>query len=206
MRHLKAACLASLVVASFIAAVGPGAASASILCSTNTSPCTGIVYGSGTTISAQLKAGTTAKLTSSFGTVTCKSSTMSGKTTNGEGHMTVTEMNTGSCTDSFGGNCTEKATNLPWTGRWETHWWGGGHWVYSEDGKGEPKRDYECPATGLKCEFGSPEFAMEVNGGNPAIAVAKEVPLKGSGGFTCPSEAFLDAEWEITSPKPLFLT
>jgi hypothetical protein len=205
MRHVKGLCFAFLAIAALIAGTCSGTASASILCSTETSPCTGTVYGSGTTIKAKLKAGTTAKLTSSFGTITCKSSTLSGKTTNGEGHMTITEMSTGSCTDSLGGNCTETATNLPWTGRWETHWWGGGYWKYSEDGKGEPKRDYECPATGFKCEFGSAEFALEVNGGNPAIAIAKGVPLKGSG-ISCPSEAFLDAEWEITEPKPLFLT
>jgi hypothetical protein len=205
MKYLKALCFAFIGVTSLMVAMGAGAASASILCSTETSPCTGTVYGSGTKISAQLKAGTTAKLTSSFGTVTCKSSSLSGKTTNGEGHMTITEMNTGSCTDSLGGNCTETATHLPWTGEWHTHWWGGGYWVYSEDGKGEPKRDYECPATGMECEFGSPEFALEVNGGNPAIAISKEVPLEGGEGISCPSEAFLDAEWEITSPKPLFL-
>src|SRR5881227_2620158 len=89
--------------------IGSGTASATELCSTNTSPCTGTKYSSGTTVTAQLKSGTSAVLTNSISNETCKKSTLDMTTTSSGGSGVsvgatmpkVSGMTFSECTNSF---------------------------------------------------------------------------------------------------------
>lgn len=49
---------------------------------------------------------------------------------------------------------------------------------------------------------------LEVTGGNPAIVKANQAPLKepNGGSFACPVQAEWLAEYEVTSPKPVFVS
>jgi len=61
---------------------------------------------------------------------------------------------------------------------------------------------WECGVF-LNCTFTAPKGLLSFTGGNPANVTAKEVEMSRSGGF-CPSSAKWNAEYEVTSPKPVF--
>ena len=82
MRNIKILGLGLLAAMAAMAIMGAGTASATKLCSVNTSPCpAGNTYGKGTSIKTQLVAGTKSVMTSGFVTITCTESSMNGKTT-----------------------------------------------------------------------------------------------------------------------------
>jgi hypothetical protein len=56
----------------------------------------------------------------------------------------------------------------------------------------------------LNCTYSSPGFEFDLDGGNPALITAITETLEGEGGI-CPEEASLDATYEVTTPKPLFV-
>lgn len=211
MKHVKMLGLAAVAAMALMAVVGAGTASATELCSTNTSPCTGTMYPSGTKIESKLKAGATALLTNNITNVTCKKSTVTGSTTS-TGSSTETVLGTISaltfteCTNSFGENCTASAINLPYKGEIHTTEAasnGNGKLTVSSSGKGNPGATVVCGAL-INCTFTTALATLHVAGGNPAVATASKISLLRSGGF-CPKEAFWDAEYEVTTPKPLFV-
>jgi hypothetical protein len=117
MKHLKMLGLAVVAAAAFMAVIGAGMASATELCSTATTPCSGTKYSS-TTINAMLVPATWTTFTTSITTVTCTSSTIKAKTTSagGAGATAVTGESTAfeftGCTRTGGESCTVKSTNL----------------------------------------------------------------------------------------------
>jgi hypothetical protein len=210
MKHLKILGPAAVAAMALTALIGVSSSSAAELCSTNTSPCTGTIYGSSTSISANLKAGTTSRLTSNFGAITCKKSTMAGKTTNGEGHGEITTVSFTGCTDPFGGSCTFNSVNPPFTV--STAATGGGNGTitttateaHETEGK-NPGMTVTCTGIGLNCTYSRAEMTLNVTGGNPATILAENESLEFTAGGFCPSETSWDYEYEITAPKPLFL-
>src|SRR5215218_5369860 len=185
----------------------PGSASAMELCSTNTSPCTGTKYGVGTTISAQLKAGTSTVLTNSITNVKCTKSRffatiISFPTPWGRISIPAVGVETSECHTSSGTSCTVTPNNLPWTGDIGASGGGNGSLSIYSGGTGNPSATVVCGFL-INCTFSTAKATLSVTGGNPAIVKANGVPLERSGGF-CPSTSNWDAEYEITSPKPIF--
>lgn len=207
MKYLKMLGLAA-VAAMALMAFGAGSASATELCSTNTSPCTGTKYGSGTVIKANLKSGTIANLTNSLGNVTCTTSTVEGKTSSAGGGTgvavkgSITSLKFSNCTqDVFGSpSCTVTATGIPAAVQGVATGGGNGKMTTGTAGA-------EVVCLGfIECSFSAPGIELTTTGGNPAHVTASNEVLKiEEGGFLCPSEAKWDATYEVSTPKPLFL-
>jgi hypothetical protein len=163
------------------------------------------VYGKGTVIKAQLKAGTIANLTTSTGNVTCSTSSVEGKTSNAGGAGVpvtgeITSLKFSNCTmDVFGSpSCTVTSVGIPTSV--EANATGGGNGTMTT---GEAGATVVC-AGFINCTFTAPGIELGVTGGNPAHVTANAEKLTG-GGSLCPSEAKWDATYEVTAPKPLFL-
>jgi hypothetical protein len=191
-----------LALAAAVMALGAGTASATKLCSVNTSPCpAGNTYGSGTAIKTQLVAGTKSVMSSGFVTVTCSESTMSGKTTSAGGSGAVLgEISSAtwkSCTSSLG-SCTTSALKTPWPAEVTGSGGNGTMTVQHPGGK------FTCGGT--TCEYEGSKASLSVSGGNPARAKASNVSFSKIGGsFLCSSTSSWTAEYEVTSPNPLFI-
>jgi len=201
MKYLKMLGLvAALAMATM--AFGAGTASATKLCSVNTSPCpAGNTYGKGTSIKTQLVPGTNSTMSSGFVTVTCSESTMSGKTTSEGGSGAVTgEISSAtwkSCTSSLG-SCTASALKTPWPAEVTGS---GGNGTLSVQ---HPGAKFTCGGT--TCEYEASKASISVTGGNPAKAKASSISFtKIGGGFLCSSTASWSGEYEVTAPKPLFI-
>jgi hypothetical protein len=191
-----------IVLAVALMAFGAGSASATKLCSVNSSPCpAGNTYGKGTSIKTQLAPGAKSTMSSGFVTVTCSESTMSGKTTNEGGSGAVTgEISSAtwkSCTSSLG-SCTASSLKTPWPAE-----------VTGSGGNGtltvqHPGAKFTCGGT--TCEYEASKASISVSGGNPAKAKASSISFsKIGGGFLCSSTASWSGEYEVTSPNPLFI-
>jgi len=202
MKNMKILGLCLLGALAAMAIMGAGTASATKLCSVNTSPCpAGNTYGKGTSIKAQLPAGGTSVMSSGFTTVTCTSSTMSGKTTSegGAGAVTgeISSVTWKNCTSSLG-SCTASALNTPWKVEVSGSGGSGTMSVNNPGGK------FTCG--GVTCEYAASKASVSANGGNPATIKASGVSFsKIGGGFLCSSSASWTATYEVTSPKPLFV-
>jgi len=183
-------------------ALGAGTASATKLCSVNTSPCpAGNTYGKGTSIKTQLVAGTVSTMSSGFTTVTCTESTMGGKTTSEGGAGAVTgEISSATwknCTSGLG-SCTASALKTPWPAEVTGSGCNGTLTVQ------HPGAKFTC--AGTTCEYEASKASISVTGGNPAKAKASSISFsKIGGGFLCSSTASWSGEYEVTAPKPLFI-
>jgi hypothetical protein len=212
MKYLKMLGLAA-IAALALTAFGAGSASAAThLCSTNTSPCTGTIYGAGTKLTATLKTGTSAVLTSSPFTIICSSSAISGElttATNAAGNVTgsITSITFTRCTDQNGGSCTFEAANLPWHIEVTTETPksnGNGRVHMRSGGEGSPATTFICGSF-LSCTVGTQLATLGITGGSPAALKATELNQELISGFLCPSSAKWDAEYEVTAPKPLYV-
>ena len=192
-------CLALAITAM---AFGAGTASATKLCSVNTSPCpAGSTYGKGTSIKTQLAAGTKSVMSSGFVTITCTESTMSGKTTSegGAGAVTgeISSVTWKNCTSGLG-SCTTSALKTPWPAEITGSGGNGTMSVKGAAGK------FTCGGT--TCEYEASKASISVTGGSPAKAKASNVSFsKIGGGFLCSSTASWSGNYEATAPKPLFI-
>jgi hypothetical protein len=206
MKYLKMLGVAAVAAMALTAVLGAGSASAAtFLCKTSANPCTEH-YPSGTAISASLVTGTTARLTTNIGTVTCKKSTVGGKTTSTEAHGEITSLTFTECTDPFGNPCTVKAVNTPYTASAATAVAGtpNGSGTMTISGKaGNPGATVEC-GSWMNCKFTNSPIVLDVTGGAPAKIVASKEALNREGGI-CPAESFWDAEYTVTAPNPLFI-
>lgn len=199
MRILGLALLAALAAMAFM---GAGTASATKLCSVNTSPCpAGNTYGKGTAIKAQLTPGTNSVMSSGFVTISCSSSTMSGKTTSegGAGAVTgeISSVTWKNCTSNLG-SCTATALNTPWKVEVSGSGGSGTMSVSNPGGK------FTCG--GVTCEYAASKASVSANGGSPATIKASGVSFSKIGGsFLCSSTASWTSTYEVTSPNPLFV-
>lgn len=209
MKYAKMLGLAVMAAMALSAIAGASTASATELCSVNAAGCSGgTMYPAETVVSAQLKTGAVAELTSPITNVTCKKSTTSGKTTTtGSATETVlgqiTALTFTECTDTAGEKCTAEAVNLPYKGEIHATGSGNGTLTVSSSGKGNPGATVVCGLV-INCTFSTALASLSVTGGNPALAVANKIGLNLAGGI-CPTEAHWDSQYEVTAPKPLFV-
>jgi hypothetical protein len=208
MKHLKLLGMAIVAVAAMTAFLGAGSASATVLCKTATSPCTGGTYGSGTAINASLKSGTAAELTTSLGTVVCNKSGTNGKTTSAGGGagvavtgtleaLTFEECKLGTT------SCTVASVHKPYNAK--IAWTSGsnGNLEVGTSGAGNPGATVKCGIF-INCEFTTASAVLGVTGGTPALAEANNISLSRSGGI-CPSTSTWKAVYSVTTPSPLFI-
>jgi hypothetical protein len=202
MRNMKILGLGMLAALAAMAFLGAGTASATKLCSVNTSPCpAGNTYGKGTAIKAQLVAGTNSTMASGFVNISCSESTISGKTTSegGAGAVTgtISSVTWKGCTSGLGA-CTASALNTPWSAEVTGS---GGNGTMSISGAGGK---FTCG--GVTCEYAASKASVSVSGGNPATIKASSISFsKIGGGFLCSSTASWSGTYEATAPKPLFI-
>lgn len=204
MKRIKMLGLAVVAAAALTALLGAGTASATELCSTNTSPCTGTMYGPGTALEANLTG--TAILETTGGTVL-------DECTGGGVAGTIT--NTGGASETV--NASIPTAGLTWTGcsRSTTTTEGGELEIHTDsaaaDGNGTltAKGFTVQIATILgTCTYGFGTTTASdlgtLKGGNPAsIEISTIVPRKT--GAACPAEARWTAKYEVVKPKPLFV-
>jgi hypothetical protein len=207
MKYLKMLGVAAIAALGLMA-FGAGSASATELCSTNTSPCTGTKYNSGTAVTSQLKSGTQATLTTNITNVHCKKSTVAGSTTSSGGKGlavtgTITNLTFTECATTGGTACTVTTLNKPYAASIVATGGGNGTLQVTSGGSGNPGATVVCGFL-INCTFSTASAVLGVTGGNPAIAKANGIALARQGGL-CPSQSLWDAEYEATSPKPLFV-
>jgi hypothetical protein len=203
MKHLKGFGLAGFAAAVLIMSAGAPSASATEFCSTETSPCTGTMYGSGTKFAGK---STNPILTSSITNVTCELAQMGGEltSTGGTGSTpisgTVTSATwTNNCKTASGTACTITVLNLPWSMTGEE---AAGENEFTVTVAGKPGVTVKCGFL-INCTFTQTSLVLSGENGNPAYVTATAEALNTEGGF-CPATASYDAKYEITTPKPLF--
>ncbi len=172
MKHLKVLSLMVVAIAAMAAFTGVSSASAASKLCTSVSPtCTG-QFASGDTLTGELEAGTTAKL-SGIITLTCSKSSVVVEVT-GEGVGKVTGATWTECTPS-GCTATAEAASLPWSGTYAATSGGNGELKVAN-----PKVKIVC---GLTCTFttASANLAFTQGSGgseaNDAKVVASGVSL-----------------------------
>lgn len=176
-----------------------------VLCKENTKPCpTASTYPSGTTIEATLKSATKFRLE---GTVNenCTGSTLSGKTTSGSGSgvsIEVTKITMSGCEPCASG----EVQNLPIPGNVEAGGSGNGTGSLRSSGNKLKFKLTSC-SFGGSCTYSTSELGLSIEGGNPATLSTNKSPLTREEGseFFCGSSAKLNASYEITTPKPLYV-
>lgn len=205
MKHLKMLGLAVVAAAALMAVVGAGTASATELCSTATTPCSGTKYLSGTKIKAVNT--TNAVLTTSLTTVTCTASTVEGETTSSGGATAVTGKTTAltftGCTRTGGEKCTVTSTSL---GNASVS--GGsasttGAFSYNVTSK--TGANVTCGFF-INCTFTTSSATLAGKNqttGMPTVK-AESISLAREGGI-CPSTSTWTATYEIVEPTPLFV-
>ena len=210
MKHLKTLILAAVAAAALTALFGVGSASATELCSTSTTPCSGTKYESGTPLHANLESGTKATLTNSITNVTCEASTVEGNTTTNGGAGAVTGDITGltfntNCKTASGTACTVTVINLPYPATIS----GGGTatGATSTLTVSDPSGAGATVVCGflINCTFTTTDASLSVKNetdGTPTATAS--VTLARSGGI-CPSTSTWDAAYDITNPSPLFV-
>lgn len=204
MKHLKILGLCLAAALAVMALVGAGSASATRLCAENVTPCpAGSTYKKGTSIKAQLPSKGVSVMASGFVTIECTSSTMSGKTTSDGGGAGVavsgeiSSVTWKNCTSNLG-SCTASALKTPWSASVTGSGGSGTMTVSNAAGK------FTCG--GVTCEYEAKSASVSATGGNPAMIKASGVSFSKIGGsFLCSSSATWTSEYEVTSPKPLFL-
>lgn len=206
MRPLKLV-LFSTAAALLFTAFGGASASATTLCSTNTSPCTGTIYKENTAISGKQKTATI--FTNSFSNVTCQKTTFSGETTSlgGTGKpvtASIKALTFEECKTAGGNACTLTPTNTPWAGSFSANGGGNGSLLLSSSGIGNPGIHLFCEGV-FNCTVKAASITLSVTGGNPvAVAAGKNLPMEEEG-LGCAKENKWDVEYEVTAPKPLFV-
>ncbi len=223
MKYVKMLGLAAVAAAALMAFVGAGTASATVLCATEpvangagtehaTCP-EGWAYGAGTVIHAVLDPEQHATLTDGEGNkiITCKKSTVKGKTTN-EGTATETPdgpievLTFEECTSPFLGNtaCTVKTLK---GGELEVHWD-----IDTVNGtltsrNAEVTTNCNSIFGTIHCIFTTVNTDVgTLTGGNPATLDAESNKISQvATNALCPGEARWDAKYEVTEPKPLYV-
>jgi hypothetical protein len=204
MEKFTRVALATATALVIVMSIGVGSASATEFCSTNTSPCTGTMYGPGTKISGKLTTGKTATLTNGITNVICSEGSMAGQmTSTGGAGLTpisgeVTSVTWTKCVTASGTACTVTVNGLPWKLTGEKT----GENTFKVVVSGSPGVTVVCGFL-INCTFSQTSLTLSGVNGSPARVTATAVGLNASGGF-CPKTASYDAEYDITAPNPLY--
>jgi RHS repeat-associated protein len=100
-----------------------------------------------------------------------------------------------------GSSCAVTAVNLPYN-LTSSHTSGGNGTLTISDPTAAGTK-IECPL--INCVYGATEIKLNASGGNPAIVRAEAAALLRLSGAFCPTEGKWTAEYEMTTPRPLFL-
>ena len=206
MKYVKILGLAVVAAMALMAFLGAGTASATKLCKTTDTPhCTaGWHYNEGTVIKTSLKAGTSAVLSDTGGSLRdeCAESTTEGATTN-TGSETETVDGKVEAAKLTWGKCTAEKTETLKGGLLEIHWIEGTH-----NGTVTAKEfEVTVKVFGVSCIYkaGAGIHLGELTSGPEPILHVNTV-VQGSGGFLCPSTGTWKATYVVTSPTPLYVT
>jgi hypothetical protein len=186
----------ALLVTGLLALGYAGTASAAVLCKTASNPCTGGIYGKGTSVEASLKSGTKSKLKVPV-EIECEESTVKGEVTD-PGPETVSgpisSFSFGKCS-GFG----EASIEVLKSGTFSIGSPSGGNGTLTLEG-------FEIKVTfaGVECIFGGPASTSLSGGEMGAIKVNASLP-RGKGGPLCSEKAEWTAEYTVTAPEPLYV-
>lgn len=207
MKRIAVPILVVTALAAVAALAAVPASAATVLCNESTTTCPAAnTYPGGTSIEAKLKAETSVKFKGSFSS-TCSQSTLAGKSTAEVGESVPVEI-TG-LTISCSSPCKAvEAKNLPYSSQAAKTEGGNGTLTVNSSESGTPAITFSECSWGTSCTFSLSNMALAANGGNPAQLVANEVPLSLTEGmsFFCGKTIKFNATYEVTAPKPMFLT
>jgi hypothetical protein len=211
MTYLKMLGLAALGAMALTAVIGPGSASASVLCSTKSSPCTGTIYPNGQAIKMQLKTGTVATLDTAVTDITCSTASIQGKITvagtpfaNATGEITMYAF--AGCQTTGGTACILSiSTKAPY--HFAVDYTSGGNGTFTlEAGAGgqDPGLSFVCGPE-FNCKFTNLLMSHSLTGGEPATVVANKIPMARTGLSCPPLTPTWSAQYEVTEPNSLFV-
>jgi hypothetical protein len=204
MKHLKMLGLAVMAAAALTALLGAGTASATELCSTNTSPCTGTMYGPTTALKAELTGTAILETTGGVALDECTGGAVEG-----------TISNTGGASETV--KAAIPSSGLTWIGCNRTTGTTEGGELEIHTDTTEANGNGTLTAKGFTvqiatilgtCTYGfSTATASDLGtlkGGNePTIEISTIVPRKT--GSACPAEARWTAKYKVVKPTPLFV-
>jgi hypothetical protein len=208
MKYVKILGLAAVAAAALMAFVGASSASATVLCKTPGTGATtgttcpeGWAYPANTHIHA-VNVGTV-KLDTTFKNVECSNSTITGDT-NTEGSATETITGPEGTLTFTNCNCTVTVLKA---GFIEIHWIPDTHNGTLTSDESEVTVTCNTIFGSVHCIYETTEDSIgDVTGGNPAIfhstAVIRKKPTNG----LCSEESTWTATYEVTEPKPLYVT
>jgi hypothetical protein len=209
MKYVKSLSLAVGLSAALIACVGASGASATVLCKTpgtgtptGTTCPAGWAYPGGTTLHAVSEG--TWVLTTTFKNIECNSGTISTTTTN-EGSATETIVAHDEEELVFECNCEVKVIKA---GTWEIHWIEGTHNGTITASNDEITATCSTIFGNVHCIYstGNGVHLGTLTGGNPAtVDITASTPRLATNGL-CAEKAEWHIKFEITSPKPLYVT
>ena len=168
------------------------------LCSTKTSPCTGVEYPAGTAVTAS---STNLIIRNNAADLSCNSS-LSGEVSDASaGSVKITGWSLTGCTSTIG-SCTTSSMNLPYSGSVFVGGGGNGTLAIGSGGLGSPEWHLSCaffPCSGISIP--SPVATLE--GGNPAKLIFREVRVEPVGSCLI-TTGRLSATYNVTAPSPVF--
>ena len=202
MKHLKKACIVGALVLAVMATVGVGSAAAgqSTFCKANETPC-----GSGNHYPVEadvVLAGKGAvKWVMPLRTIECSGAKFQGDVTKTGGSSEEGEISFH--TQNFFSLCNCPFNTLE-NAKMDVAWTSGTmNGTVTTTGF-----SYRFTCSGVPCAYGGEiKEGTTLTGGNPAVLVFKEASVpKIEGGFLCGTEAKLSGEFEVSAPKPLYVS
>jgi len=198
--------LTVMAAVTLMALAGTGAASATVICKTNTTPCSE-KYPAGTLYKASLTTGTSSKVTTTGGTTlnTCTTSSLVGETEN-LGGATETVHGPVAASDLTFSNCSAGSVTTIEGGDTETHSIAGtANGTYTA-------RGFEITVNTIfgPCTFvaGTETHIGMVTGGPTATVDVNAVITRKAGDSdegTCPSSVRWVGTYTVTTPAPLYV-
>lgn len=202
MKYVKMLGLAAVAAAALMAFVGAGTASAeTTLCKVTETPCSSTnMYPVGTEIKSSLVAGTKAVLTPAgeLPTIECEASAVEGKTettTTPEGKISTLSFT----------KCNQTVETVE-TGKLQIHYDAEHNGTLTASGV---RVRVKALFGALSCDFGGEVNAgLTVTGGAPAkVDATATIPMiQKTGSINCPESAVWHAEYNVTSPNPLYIS
>jgi hypothetical protein len=193
MKYLKASGLAAIAAMALTAFLGASSASATVLCTTTTTPC-----GTGWHVDEIVLSATGSTSTHSTGgalEATCTGSSMTGTKTR-TGSATTTPAWVFATAGLTWSGCNQTTDTLE-GGEIEIHQIAGTHnGTVTEKGK-----KVTVVIAGVSCTFGAGggTHIGVLTGGSPAILHVNAITLKVAGSFLCPADTVWEATYQITN-------
>jgi hypothetical protein len=201
MKSMKMLGLAAVAAMALTAAIGASSASATVLCTTTSTPCGSSWHID--TVEASLQAGSTATLRSTTPSflVTCSSSNVTA-TKKATGSLTTTWVGVVTAAGLTWGGCTDITKTLA-GGELEVHHIAGSH-------NGEvTARGFEITVfrMSVTCTYGAGGGLAigTLTGGHSATMRINSVISKVAGSFLCPSDIVWEGEYTVTNHTKLYV-